>query len=79
MFPKASKLQQICITFQVDITYMMLGLANGINGPSMIDVGNIYQSSISVISRVIAFGSGGGLVGGFLGLLKYLLINFKLL
>ena len=46
---------------------MMLGLANGINGPSMIDIGNIYQSSISVISKVIAFGSGGGLVGGFLG------------
>ena len=45
----------------------MLGLANGINGPSMIDIGNIYQSSISVISKVIAFGSGGGLVGGFLG------------
>ena len=69
MSSKILRIQQILIAIQINISFMILGLVNGISGPSMIDIGNIYQSPISVISGVLPFRSSAGIFGGLLSML----------
>ena len=69
MASKITRIHQILIAIQISISFMILGLGNGISGPSMIDIGNIYQSPISVISGVLPFRSSAAIFGGLLSML----------
>jgi len=77
--PQYSKTHKILVTMLINLSFICLGLSASLFGPTLLDIVDLYDSSVDAVSLVIIYRALGSMVGAFIaGIILDKFIQYRL-